>query len=113
LNLADNNYYTTEKECLAIVWAVTHLRQYLERQNFTMVTDHQALRWVKKLSNAQGRLVRWRLRFEEFYFRVEYGPGSSTRAADTVSRLEPPSPTLSEEPIDTGITVLTLEEVMF
>jgi hypothetical protein len=112
LTPAEKNYSTTEKECLAIVWAVTHLRPYLERQKFTVVTDHQALRWVMNLSDAQGRLARWRLRLAEFDFQVEYRPGSSNHAADTMSRLEPPVPTLVEEPIDTEIPVLTLEEVM-
>jgi RNase H-like domain found in reverse transcriptase len=108
LTPAEKNYSTTEKECLDIAWAVTHL----ERQNFTVVTDHQALRWVMKLSDAQGRLARWRLRLAELDFQVEYRPGSSNHAADTMSRLEPPSPTLLDEPIDTDIPVLALEEVM-
>jgi hypothetical protein len=43
---------------------------------------------------------------------VEHRPGSSNHAADTISRLEPPSPTLLDEPIDTDIPVLALEEVM-
>ena len=110
LNPAERNYSTTEKECLAIVWAVTHLRPYLERQRFTVVTDHQALRWVMNLSDAQGRLARWRLRLAEFDFQVEYRPGSSNHAADTMSRLEPDHQSTPEEPIDTDIPVLTLED---
>jgi RNase H-like domain found in reverse transcriptase len=70
LTPAEKNYSTTEKECLVIVWAVTHLRPYMERQKFTVVTDHQALRWVMNLSDSQGLLARWRLRLTEFYFQV-------------------------------------------
>jgi transposase InsO family protein len=112
LTPAEKNYSTTEKECLAIVWAVTHLRPYLERQKFTVVTDHQALRWVMNLSDAQGRLARWRLRLAEFDFHVEYRPGASNHAADTMSRLEPPAADLPEEPVDTEIPVLALEDAM-
>jgi hypothetical protein len=77
-----------------------------------VVTDHQALRWVMNLSDAQGRLERWRLRLAEFDFQVEYNAGSSNHAADTMSRLEPPSRTVLEGPIYTEIPILTLEEVM-
>jgi RNase H-like domain found in reverse transcriptase len=71
MNTADRNYFTTEKECLAIVWAVTHLRPYTEGNSFTVQMDHHALRWVMNLSDAQGRLARWRLRLAEFDFKVE------------------------------------------
>jgi RNase H-like domain found in reverse transcriptase len=71
MNTADRNYFTTEKECLAIVWAVTHLRPYMEGNSFTVQMDHHALRWVMNLSNAQGRLSRWRLRLAEIDFKVE------------------------------------------
>jgi hypothetical protein len=62
LNPAERNYSTTERECLEIVWAILQLRPYLEGQRFLKRTDHHSLRWVLNLSDAQGRLARWRLR---------------------------------------------------
>jgi RNase H-like domain found in reverse transcriptase/Reverse transcriptase (RNA-dependent DNA polymerase)/Integrase zinc binding domain/Integrase core domain/Chromo (CHRromatin Organisation MOdifier) domain/Retroviral aspartyl protease len=107
LTSAERNYSTTEKECLAIVWAITHLRPYLEGQRFTVITDHQSLRWVLNLSDAQGRLARWRLRLAEFDFTVEYRPGATNHAADVMSRLKP-SEDPPEESVDTEIPVFTL-----
>jgi RNase H-like domain found in reverse transcriptase len=100
LNSAEQNYSTAEKECLAIVWAVTHLRPYLEGTEFTVRTHHRALRWVMNLSDAQGRLARWRLRLAEFTFKVEYHPGVAHHAADAMSHLPHqavPSDTIEED----------------
>ncbi len=72
---AEMNYSTTERECLGAVWAVLHLRPYLERTRFTVRTDHHALNWASFLANAEESLAKWRLWLAEFDFEVIYRPG--------------------------------------
>ena len=87
LNAAEHNYSATEKEALAIVWAVTHLRPYVERTHFIVRTDHSSLQWLLNISGDNARLVRWRLRLSEFTFDIQYKPGRLNQAADALSRM--------------------------
>jgi RNase H-like domain found in reverse transcriptase len=102
---AEKNYSTTEKECLAIVWAILYLRPYLEQQKFIIHTDHHSLRWVLNLSDAQGRLARWRLRLLEFDYEVQYHPGALHHGADMMSRLQSRDPAIAEptQAVDTEV----------
>ncbi len=88
LNQAERNYSATERECLGVVWSILHLRPYLERTRFTVRTDHHALKWALFLSNAEGRLSKWRLRLAEFDFDVVYRPGVKHQVPDALSRIE-------------------------
>lgn len=58
LNQAEVNYNTTEKELLAIVWAVKQFRHYVFGHKFYIVTDHRPLTWLFSVSDPGARLIR-------------------------------------------------------
>ena len=86
LNDAEKNYSTTERECLAIVWATKVLRPYLYGQEFTVITDHHSLVWLMTYKDSSARLLRWSLQLQEYNFKINYRPGSQHQNVDSLSR---------------------------
>ncbi|XP_061393470.1 protein still life, isoforms C/SIF type 2-like, partial [Musca vetustissima] len=83
---AEKNYSTTEREALAIVWAVDKFRGYIEGSEVLVKTDHQPLKWLFSLKSPTGRLARWALLLQSFNIKIEYTPGRQNHVADTLSR---------------------------
>ena len=86
LNKAESNYSTIERELLAIVWAVKHFRPYLFGRRFKIVTDHKPLTWLFSIKDPGSRLVRWRLKLEEYDYEIMYKAGKINTNADALSR---------------------------
>jgi len=102
------NYSATEKEGLYLVWALLHLRHYVEGSRFTVSTNHECLSWIYRLTTATGRLLRWRLRLAEFDLEVKYKKGANHRLPDALSRI--PTTGLDEKELDDDIPCFLLAQ---
>ncbi|MGH0183399.1 UNVERIFIED_CONTAM: hypothetical protein FKN15_011954 [Acipenser sinensis] len=83
----ERNYAIVEKECLAIKWAVESLRYYLLGREFTLITDHAPLRWMKTNKEKNARITRWFLSLQPYKFVVEHRKGKENGNADGLSRI--------------------------
>lgn len=88
LNSAEKNYSTIEKELLSIVDATKHFRPYLFGRRFLIQTDHNPLVWLNKLKTINSRLIRWKIKLDEFEYDIEHLKGSANKVADALSRIE-------------------------
>lgn len=87
LNRAEQNYSTTEKELLSVIYGVTYFRCYLYGQKFKIITDHAALKWLLGLKDPSSRLTRWSIKLSEFDYEIIHKPGVKHGNADALSRI--------------------------
>ncbi|XP_044574131.1 uncharacterized protein K02A2.6-like [Drosophila ananassae] len=91
----EKRYSQTEKESLALVWAVERFYFYLMGLKFELVTDHKPLEAIfKPTSKPPARIERWFLRLQAYHFKIIYKTGKEN-IADCLSRLCERGPSIS------------------
>ena len=87
LNEAQRNYTTTEKELLAVVYALDKFRAYLVGSDIIIFTYHLALKYLLTKQDAKVRLIRWVLLLQEFNLQIKDKKGVENVVADHLLRL--------------------------
>jgi hypothetical protein len=102
-NWISNQDGISEIECWGVVWATRKFRCYLDKREFDIFTDHQALTWVFSPGNrtSNAKLARWAMELSNLQFKVHHKPGTSMGHVDGLSRL----------PMD-SVNALTLEDLL-
>ncbi|RDX96124.1 Retrovirus-related Pol polyprotein from transposon 17.6, partial [Mucuna pruriens] len=85
--VSQQNYTTTEKELLAIVFALDKFRPYLLGSKIIVFSDHAALRYLLKKPDAKPRLIWWMLLLQEFNIEVRDKKGAENSIAYHLSRI--------------------------
>ena len=87
-NEAQENYSTTEKEMLAIVFACEKFRPYILGSHIIVHTDHATIKYLMSKKEAKPRLIRWVLLLQEFDMEIKDKKGCDNVIADHLSRVE-------------------------
>ena len=91
LSKAEENYSQTQKDALAIFWAIRRLHKYLFGAKFKIITDHQALKHIfhpqASIAKATSAMLqRWSLELSAYTFDIEHHSGKKIPQADFLSR---------------------------
>jgi hypothetical protein len=82
------NYTSTEREGLAMVYALQKFHHCLLGGHFKMFTDHSTLKYLVKKPVLGERIFIWLLLFQEYDFEIIVKLGRMNKGPDHLSRLQ-------------------------
>ena len=97
-----------EKECFAIIYCLTKLKQYLLGADVTVYTDHAPLKSLFTAEMKNTRVQRWAILLDEYNVKIKYRQGIHNGRADMLSRLRI-KPTKDE--IEQSNNIVAIEQV--
>jgi hypothetical protein len=71
-NFVEQNYITTKRKALVMVYALQKFRHYMLDNNVTFFVDHTTLIYLVNKPQVYSRLAKWFLLFMEYDFKIDY-----------------------------------------
>ena len=90
MSSAELNYTVTEKEFLAVIFAINKFRHYIIGYEVFFHTDHSTIKYLMKKPLNSGRVTRWLLLLQKFNITIVDRPGKLNVVANFLSRLDNP-----------------------
>ncbi|CAB4031804.1 Hypothetical predicted protein [Paramuricea clavata] len=86
LSSVESRYSQTEREILAVIWAIEHYHLYLYGAKFAIITDHKPLLGIfKSQKPTSARIDRWNLRLMPYDCEVVYNQEKMQKTLPTLS----------------------------
>ena len=77
----------TEREIMAVLWAIKQHRPYLWGKRCVLITDCSDITWLFTSQTLSTKLHRWALRLMEYDMNVQWRPGVNHQLPDALFRL--------------------------
>lgn len=82
------SYSTSEKNALALLWAMQHIEVYLGSSAIpiTVNTDHNPLTFLSNMSSSNQRFLHWALKLQDYNLQIQHIKGTDNIVVDALSR---------------------------